>query len=149
MDKKWLFIIIIFSVLGLVLVGLVFIYFRNKEITTNKTKTILTLPEELSTNFDPTINTPIFEISFIDEDKKTLGLIMIFPENYDPKEITSLISCQEQDVKVLRNEKEVGEGLAPFFIEVEKGLGTPMTLSGLCSDQACNEINKQCQLNLQ
>lgn len=146
MLRNWFVGIFIFVFIGLGATTLTYFYLINKN--NEKNKEVFYLPQELTETFDPTINTPIFEIVSIDENKKTLGLVMIFPENYDPKEITSLISCQEQDIKILRNEKEVGEGLVSFFIEVKKGLGTPMTLSGLCSDQTCNEINKQCQLNL-
>lgn len=150
MNKKWLFIIIIISILGLVLVGLVFIYFRNREITRNKpeAETILTLPEELSTNFDPTINTPMFEITSANENEKTLDLVMIFPENRIPKEITSKISCQESDIKILKNGSEIGTGIISLFTVINENLNRQMTFSGFCSDTTCNEIDRQCQLNI-
>lgn len=149
--KKWLFIVIILSILSLVLVGLVFTYFRNREITRNKPKEeiILTLPKELSTDFDPTINTPIFKIVSANQNENTLDLEMIFPENKILKVITSLVTCQDSDIQILKNGSKIGIGIVSLFTNINENSKDQMTFSGYCSDATCKEINKQCLLNTQ
>lgn len=151
MDKKWLFFAVFLGILGLASAGLVFIHFRNKEIVRNKPniETALTLPDELSANFDPTQNTPIFKITSANKDEKTLVLEIIFPENKTSKEVTSLISCQEADIQILKNGSQIGAGIESFFGAINENPKERMTFSGYCGDKTCDEINRQCLLNIQ
>lgn len=144
MDKRWVFIIVIFSILSLVLTGLLFIYFKSK--TQVNKRVVLTAPEELSINFDATINSPRFSISSVNEIDKTFILKTVYP--YISEDITSKVTCSDGDITTSSKSNQTKENISLDML-FQKAQETPkefMIFGGLCSDKTCAEINKECHL---
>ena len=104
------------------------------------------LPSELAENFNPSLNTPVFSIIEADSNRKTLKLKMVFPKSYKKEEFESLIACEENDIKVVKEEKEIGFGAEDFFEAIRDTSEDLRLFSGLCSDHSCKEVSKNCKL---
>ena len=113
MAKRWVFLLLL--ILAIALAGWVGWRWEINKIKNTSTPTestvtteTSTLPLELTKNFDPTINTPVFAVVSANNSQKTLRLKMVFPEGYLKEDITSVIACAEPDIKIMKEEKEVG-----------------------------------------
>jgi hypothetical protein len=153
MVKSWTLIVLILVFVGL---GGAFFYLSGKINNRSEpvesispTPTAVALPDQLTKNFDPTKNTPVFTIVDEDVSRKILRLKMVFPERLVLDSIDSVIACEENDIKIVRGEEQVGTGSEAFFAAIAENSKQSMTLSGLCSDSSCKEINRQCILYLQ
>lgn len=170
MDKKLIVLVIIFSVLSLIVVGEAFLYFKKtrnvkntaKESSASVNPIVITpaaekaisgsvLPAELSANFDPSVNAAIFKILSASSENKTLNLEIVWPKNWEGKKITSRITCESGDIKIATqlNPTPQNINLDTFFNKVQNAQEGYLMFSGLCSDKTCDEIYRQCNLNLQ
>jgi hypothetical protein len=142
MWKTWSFVI--FGILSLVAAGLIFFYFKNKQIQNNKVA--LTAPKELSINFDATVNSPKFSIQSVNLEDKTLSLKTVYP--YISEAITSKITCREGDIKISSKSNQTFEDISldTLFQKAQETEKEYMIFSGLCSDITCSEINRECYL---
>jgi hypothetical protein len=154
MPKRWIFSLGLVVVIALA--GWVVWRWEINNIQNNLTSTeprvttnTSTLPLELTKNFNPTINTPVFAIVSADKSQKTLRLKMVFPEGYLREEVTSVIACKEPDIKVSKNGKDVAVGSAAFFKAIDENPKGSLTLMGICSDTLCKEMNQRCVLYVQ
>ena len=149
MLKKWILIVFVFILLGISATIITFLYLtkqNEKKYSPQSSKN--TLPDELTYKFDPTVNAPIFKIISVNENVNLLDLNLIFPENANPKQVTSLISCTDGDIKIVNKGIKTNSDIITLFEEIKKGLMGIITISGICKDLTCQEIYKNCILNL-
>ena len=108
----------------------------------------LSPPAELSTNFDPTKNTPRFMIESADKHTETFSLRFVWPHQLEGKKITSRIACKNGDIKIVNPIDSAGEDVTieTLINKVQETASELMIFSGLCGDNSCAEINKACQL---
>jgi len=111
-------------------------------------KAPLGLPEELSTKFDPTENTPMFVIESVDATLGVLELKFVFPHTWEGRRVTSRIICKDGDIKIVSPTNSIGENVTidTLINKIQETPSELMIFSGLCSDSTCREINKDCQL---
>lgn len=154
--------LIVLGFLILVVSGEIFLYFRNSQIYLSKQKVVptsspvaksLNLPTELSTDFDPTQNSPVFKIESVDAGNKVLGLKIVWPKILEGTNVKSSITCKDDDIKILTNITKDGADEEPvtiniFFTRLQSSSLSNVLFSGLCSDTKCIEINKSCKLSM-
>jgi hypothetical protein len=106
------------------------------------------LPDELSNDFDPTTNTPVFKILAVEPNQRSLRFKMVFPAGYLQEEIISTLSCSEEDMRVEKGGVVMATGSQAFFEFIGDNIEESLTMRGLCRDFSCKEISKQCVLYL-
>ncbi|HET7098795.1 MAG TPA: hypothetical protein VFI61_01015 [Patescibacteria group bacterium] len=155
MDKKWIFITVILGILILVLAGELYLYFTNKQkITsvTQKATPALPPPDELSIEFDPTVNSAVFNIDFVNADDSVLHLDYAWPESLAVMKVkvSSKITCVQGDIKLTtkQNPNPQDITLAELFTKAVSVSKENSKFSGLCKDKGCSEINKNCRLSI-
>lgn len=164
MGKRKIFVLVVLGFLIFVVAGEVFLLLNNKnnkkqnisiETDQNPAKELigdikapLGPPEELSTKFDPTENTPIFVIESTDATLGTLNLKFVFPHTWEGRRATSRIVCKDGDIKIVYPADSTGEEVTieALIKKVQETSSELMIFRGLCSDNSCTEINKDCQL---
>jgi len=112
----------------------------------------LGLPAELSTDFDPSKNTPIFVIESADAALGILNLKFVFPHTWEGRKVTSRITCKDGDIKITyqnnSNSRKEDVTKEALINKVQETSNKSMLFSGLCSDSTCMEINKDCLLQV-
>lgn len=153
MGKRKIFVLVGLGFLILLVAGEVFLLLSKKQKKQNtSTETgqsqALGLPEELSVNFDPTKNTPIFVIESADAALGTLKLKFVFPHTWEGRRVTSRIACKDGEIKIVYPADSAGEEvmIEALIKKVQETPSELMIFSGRCSDNTCREINKDCQL---
>jgi len=157
-------LIILFSVLLLVLVVEVIIYYletrkgeKLTSINVEEERPFVdieqekeNLPLELTKGFNPTQNSAVFEVVSVDNQSQTLSLKAVWPKVFEGRGFTAKITCNEVEVSDVEKEgkerisKEEAFGRISDKI-AQKG-NTPIFLMGLCKDLNCQEINLNCRL---
>lgn len=151
MDKKWKIFIAVISVVIVVLVVEGFFLYRNIK-STNKEVVVLELPDELTSGFNPTENTPVFRIESIEKENKTLNMKFVYPKSLEGTSTKALIKCDD-GVKILTSVqgKDVTEEIVSsdiLFSKLQSINFDNSIFRGLCSDIKCIMINKSCELSL-
>ena len=155
MKKSWLWFGLVVLIVVAAVGGVYFFRLRQMGITrTTGEKAsptsvkVSVLPNELTSEFNPTINTPVFAVTAVGGGEKSLRLKMIYPEGFLTEEITSTITCRDKDIKIIKKGEEIGGGSALVFDTISQQLPGTVLFKGLCRRANCQEINKQCELNL-
>lgn len=156
MGRKKAILFVVIGVLIIVLSAELFLYLKYKQTipNTQQEKSVLNPPAELSDNFDPTINSPVFKIESINAGKKSLGLKFVYPPSLEGTSVAaSLITCKDDDVKINTNITKDGSSEEPvpldtFFARLQNLSLDGVLFSGICADTACNEVNKSCKLSV-
>lgn len=158
MSKKRVFILVLISLLVLGVAGGTYWYLNREQIALDKIKSKYggdiapsqAPPEELSTNFDPTQNAPMFKIESVNVDERTLNLEIVYPRSWEGKKVISQITCQEGDIKIVTNLGLVPRNvtLDALIDKAQKTSKENMILSGICADNECRQIYKSCELYL-
>lgn len=150
MNKNWLFIIVIVTLLSFIVGGQIFIFTNKKKLSTEKKDSVLPPPTELTTEFDPTINPSIFSIFDSDLEDNTLNLEYLWPTMLADKKrkVVSKITCVNNDIKLITksDSNTINVTLQTLFQKIIAIPKKDMIFSGICKDLKCNEINKDCQL---
>lgn len=162
MGKRKIFVLVVLGFLILLLAGEVFLLLNKnkKQNISSETdqnpdkeligdiKTPLGPPEELSTKFDPTKNTPMFVIESADATLGTLKLKFVFPHTWEGRRVTSRIICKDGDIKIVSPTNSIGENVTidTLINKIQETSSELMIFSGRCTDNTCAEINKDCQL---
>ena len=146
MGKRKIFVLVVLGFLILVVAGEVFLIFNKKQNILIEAP--LGLPEELSTKFDPTENTPRFFIESVDIASGALKLKFVWPHTWEGRRATSRIACKDGDIKIVypADSAEEEVTIEALINKVQETSSELMIFSGLCSDNTCAEINKACQL---
>lgn len=106
-------------------------------------------PEELSINFDPSVNEATFSIISSNQAEQTLTLKYMYPENKAGEQVESKIVCGQRDYRVgTGKSKPKNVTSEEFWKKAVGGDGEMMVLSGLCGNNECREIVSVCYLYL-
>lgn len=112
----------------------------------------MTPPEELSSGFDPSINTGVYKVISVSVDEAKVELMYEWPLEQKQKQnkIAPIISCPTWDNKIF----EMG-ARTPRYVSTDKMLqvmqATPtdqLLFMGLCSDRECQKIERGCTLRI-
>jgi len=116
------------------------------------------LPLELTTDFDPSVNSAVFNVLAADIEDEALDLKVAWPRTWEGKEFRSKIGCDEISYRSGGEEKKINK--TEFFAEIADILSKrnsdnksgktsePVFFQGICTDPNCQEINKDCFLIL-
>lgn len=137
----WLSIAAVFLLLGVV--GLK--VWKYVGIGQTKTKG---LPEELTSEFDPTVNEVIFVIEAVDPARKALQLRGVYPPGWENVRHESKITCQEEDIKIVDRSDKGLTGSAALFAVIEETPKQDLLFSGRCADLGCIVIDRDCRLSV-
>jgi hypothetical protein len=146
MPKKW--IVLFVFVIGLVFAAGILEFFVFHFFVKPK---VLTLPEELTTKFDPTVNTPVFVIEKIDAYNKVLEMKYVWPDKNAGIHVTSKIGCENNQIEIIysaksSSNKNTNVSVEKFFNELEKMKFGEVAFSGICSDKTCAVLKSSCRL---
>lgn len=114
----------------------------------------LPLPAELTTNFDPSVNSAVFKVDSVNTEKETLGLVVVWPNSWEGRRFESKITCSDSDIKL--NFRSSGnltsvnksEIFTKIKLYLQGSLGEPIFFFGFCGDNNCEEINRDCYISL-
>lgn len=99
-------------------------------------------PVELTTEFDPTKNAPVFVIEGSDTERMILKLKIVWPQSREGEQVTSQINCSAGDIRI-NNTIVTREAL---FDKVSNSSKDTMVFSALCDDATCDQISRGCRL---
>lgn len=114
----------------------------------------LPLPAELTTNFNPSVNSAVFKVESVNTEKETLGLIVVWPNSWEGRRFESKITCADSDIKIKSYSSDnltsvnKSEIFTKIKLYLQGSLGEPIFFFGLCSDNTCEEINRDCRFSL-
>jgi len=116
------------------------------------------LPLELTTDFDPSVNSAVFDVLTADIEAEALDIKVVWPQTWEGKEFRSKIGCDEISYSSGGEKKKINK--TEFFAEIadifskrnsdnKSGkTSEPVLFQGICTDPNCQEINKDCFLIL-
>jgi len=109
------------------------------------------LPLELTTQFDPSVNSAVFVVLSANTENKTVNLKIVWPETWEGREFASKISCDDISFHSKGEEKKVNN--KEFFVELSELLSkrnsdSSVFFFGICNDSTCREIYKDCVLSV-
>lgn len=103
------------------------------------------IPQELSENFDPTVNQSTFEL-IQNLDGESLELKQVFPPNYNGNLYTSSLVCNGGvNIKYSNQTKYAKSSLQEVMslLTLENG---PILITGYCNNNECTEITSKCDI---
>lgn len=105
-------------------------------------------PDELGKDFDQTKNSPNFIINSVDENTKIVNLSVVWPNKILNLRVDSKITCEYGDIKIYENGTESEATSDELLSKMKNAKPKDAIFSGICVNEECTEINKQCELSI-
>jgi len=133
-----------YILLGIILILLVSIFILEYSNKSNNS----VLPLELSKDFDPKINPVMLKVKGIVDEYSSLNVEVVFPSEFlKGVDIDTRIDCSEDDMRIYYTEENnVVSDRTLLFDTISSDEYESILLSGLCRDDGCESIDRDCKL---